>query len=109
MSDTHAHHFTGRVEDRRLVTGTGKYAADWSLPGQLYACFVRSDRAHAGIVSVNAEAAMKHDDVVITEATIRAQREERAFRSSEGADFEQQFVECGRGSTHWPSWMAASR
>jgi TldD protein len=46
---------------------------------------------------LRAEAAMKHDDVAITEATIRAQREERAFRSSEGADYHQQFVECGAG------------
>ena len=63
MSDAHAHHFSGRVEDARLVTGTGKYAADWSLPGQLYACFVRSDRAHAEIVSVNVENARKHPGV----------------------------------------------
>jgi TldD protein len=46
---------------------------------------------------LRAEAGMKHEDVAITEATIRAQREERAFRSSEGADFEQRFVECGAG------------
>ncbi len=46
---------------------------------------------------LRAEAAMKHRDVAITEATVRAQREERAFRSSEGADFRQQFVECGGG------------
>src|SRR5262245_4833106 len=63
MSDAHAHHFSGRVEDGRLVTGTGKYAADWSLPGQLYACFVRSDRAHAEIASVNVENARKHPGV----------------------------------------------
>jgi len=63
MSDAHAHHFSGRVEDARLVTGTGKYAADWSLPGQLYACFVRSDRAHAEIVSVNTAKAAAHPGV----------------------------------------------
>jgi carbon-monoxide dehydrogenase large subunit len=63
MSDAHAHHFSGRVEDGRLVTGSGKYAADWSLPGQLYACFVRSDRAHAEIISVNVENARKHPGV----------------------------------------------
>jgi TldD protein len=40
---------------------------------------------------------MKHADVEITEATIRAQREERAFRTSEGADIAQRFVECGAG------------
>ncbi len=63
MTDTHASHHGNRVEDRRLVTGAGKYAADWSLPGQLYAAFVRSDRAHAGIVSVKVERAAKHPGV----------------------------------------------
>jgi carbon-monoxide dehydrogenase large subunit len=63
MADKHAHHFTGRVEDHRLVTGTGKYAADWDLPGQLYAAFVRADRAHAEIASVNTDKARKHPGV----------------------------------------------
>jgi carbon-monoxide dehydrogenase large subunit len=63
MSDAHAHRFSGRVEDPRLVTGTGKYAADWDLPGQLYACFVRSDRAHAEIVSVGTAKAAAHPGV----------------------------------------------
>jgi len=65
MTDTHAshHHSGARVEDPRLVTGTGKYAADWSLPGQLHAAFVRSDRAHAEIVAVNSDRALKHSGV----------------------------------------------
>jgi TldD protein len=46
---------------------------------------------------LRAEAGMKHQDVQITEATVRAQREERVFRSSEGADITQAFVECGAG------------
>jgi TldD protein len=46
---------------------------------------------------LKAEAGMKHEDVQITEATIRAQREERTFRSSEGAEVVQRFVECGAG------------
>lgn len=56
MTDTHA---ANRAEDLRLITGRGKYAADWNLPGQLHACFLRSDRAHAEIVSINIEAALK--------------------------------------------------
>ena len=44
--------FTGRREDDRLLTGQGRYTADWNLPGQLYGCFLRSDRAHAEIVSL---------------------------------------------------------
>jgi aerobic carbon-monoxide dehydrogenase large subunit len=47
----------GRREDFRLLTGQGRYAADWNLPGQLYACFLRSDRAHAEIVSIDTRAA----------------------------------------------------
>src|SRR5687768_16219920 len=64
MHDAHEHHDpVGRVEDARLVTGSGKYASDWKLPGQLYAHFVRSDRANAEIVSLDASAALKHPGV----------------------------------------------
>jgi carbon-monoxide dehydrogenase large subunit len=57
--DTHDHHHDGkRVEDQRLITGHGKYAADWSVPGQLYGHFVRADHAHAQIVSVNTQRAL---------------------------------------------------
>ena len=51
-------HFKGRREDRRLITGNGKYTADWNQPGQLYAAFLRSDRAHAEIASLNVKAAL---------------------------------------------------
>ena len=66
--DAHANHATHahdgkRVEDHRLITGTGKYAADWHVPGQLYGHFVRSDHAHAEIVSVNATKASAHPGV----------------------------------------------
>ena len=50
--------FAGRREDRRLLTGAGRYTADWSLPGQLHAAFLRSDRAHAEIASLDAGAAL---------------------------------------------------
>ncbi|MGB5080409.1 MAG: xanthine dehydrogenase family protein molybdopterin-binding subunit [Burkholderiales bacterium] len=48
---------TIRREDARLLTGAGRYTADWDLPGQLYAFFLRSDRAHAEIVSIEPGAA----------------------------------------------------
>jgi len=64
LSVVEHHDPVGRVEDARLVTGSGKYASDWKLPGQLYAHFVRSDRAHADIVSVDASPALKHPGVV---------------------------------------------
>jgi len=43
--------FLGRREDDRLLSGKGRYTADWNLPGQLYGAFLRSDRAHAEILS----------------------------------------------------------
>ena len=50
-------HFAGRREDRRLLTGAGRYTGDHDREGQLHAVFVRSDRGHARIVSVDLEAA----------------------------------------------------
>ena len=50
--------FKGRREDDRLLTGRGRFTADWNLPGQLYGHFLRSDRAHAEIVGLNAKAAL---------------------------------------------------
>ena len=52
-----------RLEDVRLITGAGTYASDWKLPGQLHAHFVRSDRAHANIVSIDFAEAAKHPGV----------------------------------------------
>lgn len=56
--------FKGRREDLRLVTGQGKYTSDWNLPGQLYGYFLRSDRAHAELVSIDANAARSSPGVV---------------------------------------------
>jgi len=54
----------GRLEDDRMLTGRGKYVSDWNLPGQAYGHFVRSDRAHADIVSVDTSAALAHPGVI---------------------------------------------
>ena len=48
---------TARREDLRLITGGGCYAADWNLPGQVHAAFLRADRAHAEIVRIDVSAA----------------------------------------------------
>ena len=55
MTDTHA---ANRREDLRLITGRGRYSADWNPPGALHACFLRADRAHAEIVSLNVKPAL---------------------------------------------------
>src|SRR5688500_18332741 len=52
-----------RREDFRLVTGDGCYTADWNLPNQLHAVFLRADRAHAEIVRLDAAPALAHPGV----------------------------------------------
>jgi TldD protein len=46
---------------------------------------------------LRAERALAHEDVNVTSASVRAQREHKVFVSSEGASIEQEFVECGGG------------
>ena len=53
MTTKHA----GRREDARLLTGGGRYSADFNRPDQLYAAFRRADRGHAAIRSIDKSAA----------------------------------------------------
>ena len=52
-----------RKEDPRLITGRGRYVDDITLPGTLWASFVRSPEAHAKIVSIDKSAAEELDGV----------------------------------------------
>src|SRR5688572_5717113 len=54
----------GRLEDDRMLTGRGRYVSDWNLPGQAYGHFLRSDRAHAEIVSIDTAEALRYPGVV---------------------------------------------
>jgi carbon-monoxide dehydrogenase large subunit len=54
----------GRLEDERMLKGAGRYVSDWSLPRQSYGHFLRSDRPHARIVSIDAAEARKMAGVV---------------------------------------------
>ncbi|MBL8383527.1 MAG: xanthine dehydrogenase family protein molybdopterin-binding subunit [Burkholderiales bacterium] len=47
-----------RREDLRLIQGQGRYAADWNLPGQLYAAVLRSPHAAARIRAIDTAAAL---------------------------------------------------
>lgn len=47
-----------RVEDARLLTGTGTFVADVWLPGLLHASFVRSPMAHGRIDAIDVSAAL---------------------------------------------------
>ncbi|MEM9328652.1 MAG: molybdopterin cofactor-binding domain-containing protein, partial [Bacteroidota bacterium] len=42
-----------RVEDKRFITGKGRYTDDIKLPNMTHGCFVRSPYAHANINSVD--------------------------------------------------------
>lgn len=57
-----------------MLKGRGRYVADWNLPGQVYGHFLRSDRPHADIVSMDASAALAMPGViaVLTGADVAA-------------------------------------
>lgn len=42
-----------RHEDLRLITGSGKFSADWTLEGQLHSAIIRSDVASGKLKSVD--------------------------------------------------------
>lgn len=52
-----------RLEDRRLVTGSGRFVADLAPPGTLHLAFVRSTEAHALIAAIDT-ASIDSTDVV---------------------------------------------
>ncbi|HEX2566265.1 MAG TPA: xanthine dehydrogenase family protein molybdopterin-binding subunit, partial [Burkholderiales bacterium] len=53
-----------RAEDDRLLRGQGRYADDFSEPGQAYACIARSPHAHAEIRSIDASPALARPGVL---------------------------------------------
>jgi aerobic carbon-monoxide dehydrogenase large subunit len=53
-----------RVEDPRLLTGQGAFAADRSVPGTLHLVLRRSEHAHATIVAIDTAAAAAVPGVV---------------------------------------------
>lgn len=48
-----------RLEDKRLLTGQGRFTADKRVPGQLHAAFLRSPYANARIISVDTTSAAR--------------------------------------------------
>jgi aerobic carbon-monoxide dehydrogenase large subunit len=63
-----------RVEDRRMLTGRGRYVDDVQLPHMLHAAFVRSPFPHARILSIDTSAALDSPGVaaVLTGQDIRS-------------------------------------
>src|SRR5262245_22034476 len=79
MRELKTEQFVGRPmprrEDRRLLTGRGRYVADLILPQTLHAAFVRSPVAHGRIRSIDLSHAAKMPGVVhvLTGGELRAQ------------------------------------
>ena len=63
-----------RVEDEALLRGAGRYTDDLTLPGQTWACVLRSPHAHARIVGIDTAAARAMPGVlaVLTHADLAA-------------------------------------
>ena len=53
-----------RKEDKRFITGKGRYTDDMAVPGMKHAHFVRSPHAHAKIKSIDTSAAEKMPGVI---------------------------------------------
>lgn len=53
-----------RVEDKRFITGKGKYTDDIKLVGMTHAHIVRSPYAHAKVTAIDTSAAKAHPGVV---------------------------------------------
>ncbi len=53
-----------RKEDKRFITGKGRYTDDHNVQGQHYAVFVRSPHAYAKIKKINIKNAMKMPGIV---------------------------------------------
>ena len=53
-----------RKEDKRFITGKGRYTDDMSVPGMKHAAFVRSPHAHAVIKGIDTSEAEKMPGVI---------------------------------------------
>ena len=53
-----------RKEDKRFLTGKGRYTSDINIANQTYAVFIRSPHARAKIIKVDTSKALKCKGVV---------------------------------------------
>ena len=56
--------FQGRIEDDRLITGRGRYVADFAVPRMAHGVVVRSQVAHATITRIDTAAAQASPGVL---------------------------------------------
>ena len=110
-----------RREDGRLLTGGGRFADETNLPGQGYACIVRSPHAHALIASIDTGPAQGMPGVIavltgsdaegdglqpIPHRPVPANPHEVPFKSGDGSPFSSRRTEFWRSAR---SAMSARR
>lgn len=71
-----------REEDRRYLTGGGRYLDDLAPPGTVHAVFVRSPFAHARVLRVDAEASRRMPGVLAVLTGVEAKDQLRPIRPS---------------------------
>ena len=83
----------GRLEDGRMLTGRGRYVSDWTLPHQTHGHFLRSDRPHAKILSIDISAALAMPGVIavvtgkeLADAGLKPIPAAAPFKWSDGSD-----------------------
>src|SRR5258708_17620121 len=83
----------GRLEDHRMLTGRGRYVSDWTLPNQAAGHFLRSDRPHARILSIDAASALAMPGVIavitgqeLVEAGLKPLPAAAPFKWKDGSD-----------------------
>ncbi|MFN8355380.1 MAG: xanthine dehydrogenase family protein molybdopterin-binding subunit [Spirosomataceae bacterium] len=64
MSNKYIGQSVKRLEDKRFITGKGRYTDDLKLHGMVYAHFVRSPYAHARVNSIDISAAQEMEGIV---------------------------------------------
>ncbi len=98
-------------EDRRFVTGRGRYAADITPPGTLHAGLVTSPHAHARINSVNVADALDLDGVaaVVTGADLAKSTEPlRQYLTLPAVQWRPLAVEEARYAGQWVAAVVAT-
>lgn len=80
-----------RKEDRKFVTGEGRYTDDLKLPGMLHAVFVRSPFGHAKLNLIDASAALAMPGVhaVLTHETLPVETGVLSASNPPGSDVRQ--------------------
>ena len=102
-----------RVEDDALLTGRGRFADDFTLPGQTHLVFLRSPHAHARIASIDTQAAAAMPGVVaivtgedLVRAGVRPLPMSRDFKRPDGGRPPRRRSTCWRWA---PSASSARR